>query len=285
MTNEELKDNLIQDTNQNISENVENLDIANVDNEIKYKIQDFEGPLDLLLHLVKEKKKDIMEIPLAEITDQFVAYVQEFKKNDMEIATEFLVMAAKLLAIKSAKMLPVEDVEEEMEIINEELEIKLMAKEYELFKEAGENLHNIENVDRFYKAPDKSVGDSRIIFNQFNLDKMLDAFARIMLRVENEENPSPEKKINRDRWTVAEKLAFLKGVLRENKEISFYSLFDNNYSKLEIITVFLAVLELLKFQYAEVIQDENSEDMLIRAKEIPDIEMNEAVSFDQPVEG
>ena len=272
----------VKDTNVD-AEN-QNFDIMLDDNEIKYKIQDFEGPLDLLLHLVKEKKKDIMEIPLAEITDQFVAYVKEFKKNDMDIATEFLVMAAKLLAIKSAKMLPVEDVEEEMEIINEELEIKLMAKEYELFKEAGESLHNIENVDRFYKAPDKTVGDSRIVFNQFNLDKMLDAFARIMLRVEDKENPAPEKKINRDRWTVAEKLAFLKGVLRENSEISFYSLFDDNYSKLEIITVFLAVLELLKFQYAEVFQDENSDDMVIRAREIPDIEMNEAVSFDEIIE-
>ena len=285
MTNEELKDTTIQDQPQGIDSNAESVVMGDSDNEIKYKIQDFEGPLDLLLHLVKEKKKDIMEIPLAEITDQFVAYVQQFKDNDMEIATEFLVMAAKLLAIKSAKMLPVEDLEQEEEVINEELEIKLMAKEYELFKEAGENLHNIENVDRFYKAPDKSVGDSRIVFNQFNLDKMLDAFARIMLRVEDKENPAPEKKINRDRWTVAEKLSFLKGVLKENSEISFYSLFDNNYSKLEIITVFLAVLELLKFQYAEVVQDENSDDMIIKAKEIPDIEMNEAVSFDQPVEG
>ncbi|MFQ6724544.1 MAG: segregation and condensation protein A, partial [Clostridia bacterium] len=152
--------------------------------------------------------------------------------------------------------------------------------EYELFKEAGQNLHDIENVDRFYKAPDKSVGDSRIVFNQFNLDKMLDAFARILLRVEDKENPAPEKKINRDRWTVAEKLDFLKGVLRENKEISFYSLFDDNYSKLEIITVFLAVLELLKFQYAEVIQVDASDDMIIKAKDVPDIEMNEAVSFE-----
>ena len=145
-------------------------------------------------------------------------------------------------------------------------------------------MHNIENVDRFYKSPDKSVGDSRIVFNQFNLDKMLDAFARILLRVEDKDNPAPEKKINRDRWTVAEKLVFLKGVLRENKEISFYSLFDDNYSKLEVITVFLAVLELLKFQYAEVVQNDDGNDMIIKAKEIPDEEMNEAVSFDQPIQ-
>ena len=250
-----------------------------------YKLQDFEGPLDVLLFMIKEKKKDIMEVSLSEITDQYLSYINTLKENDMEVATEFLVVAAKLMAIKSYKMLPVEQVEEEEEAIDPELEFKLHLAEYELFKEASQSLHNIENVDRFYKAPDKSVGDARIVFNQFNLDKMLDAFARILIKVEEKENPAPEKKINRDRWTVAEKLDFLKGVLKENNEISFYSLFDDNYSKLEIITVFLAVLELLKFQYAEVIQTEDSDDMIIKAKEIPDLEMNEAVSFDKPIEG
>ncbi|MBQ7797659.1 MAG: segregation/condensation protein A [Clostridia bacterium] len=253
------------------------------DREIKYKLPDFEGPIALLLHLIKEKKKDVMEISISEITDQYFAYIDTLKENDMEIATEFLVIAAKLMAIKSFKMLPVEEMPEDDDFVDPEMELKLQIAEYEIFKEASENLHNIENVNRFYKAPDKSVGDSRIVFNQFNLDKMLDAFARILLRVEDKENPAPEKKINRDRWTVAEKLSFLKGVLKENKEISFYSLFDDNYSKLEVITVFLAVLELLKFQYAEVIQDEVGQDMIIRAKEIPDVEMNEAVSFDEPV--
>lgn len=255
----------------------------NNDNVIKYKLEDFEGPLELLLHLIKEKKKDIMTVSLSEITEQYLAYIQTMQENDMEVATEFLVVAAKLMEIKSFKMLPIEQIEEDDDYIDPELEFRLQLAEYELFKEASQNLHNAENVDRFYKAPDRSVGDSRIVFNQFNLDKMLDAFARILIKVEEKDNPAPEKKINRDRWTVAEKLSFLKGVLKENKEISFYSLFDDNYSKLEVITVFLAVLELLKFQYAEVIQDEEGKDMIIKAKEIPDLEMNEAVSFDQPL--
>ena len=266
--------NLQVQDQQNVGDNID-------DNAIKYKILDFEGPLDLLLHLIKEKKKDIMEIPLAEITDQYLTYIQNMEEQDMEIATEFLVVATKLMAIKSFKMLPVEELEQDEDFVDPEIEFKLYLEEYKLFKEVGETLHEIENVDRFYKAPDKSVGDSRIVFNQFNLDKMLDAFARIMIRVDEKENPAPEKKINRDRWTVAEKLSFLKGVLKENSEISFYSLFDSNYSKLEIITVFLAVLELLKFQYAEAVQVEGNDDIIIKAKEIPDIEMNEAVSFDQ----
>lgn len=237
------------------------------DNSIKYKLQDFEGPLDLLLHLIKEKKMDIMEVQLSEITDQYLSYIQNFKENDMELATEFLVMATRLMEIKSFKMLPIETVDEEEEVIDPELELKMQLQEYQLFKEASEGLHNIENIDRFYKSPDKSVGDPRIVFNQFNLDKMLDAFAMILMRVEDKENPEASKKINRDRWTVAEKLAFLKGVLKENKEINFFSLFDENYSRLEVITVFMAILELLKFQYAEVVQTEKYGDIIIKAKE------------------
>lgn len=237
------------------------------DNSIKYKLQDFEGPLDLLLHLIKEKKMDIMEVQLSEITDQYLSYIQNFKENDMELATEFLVMATRLMEIKSFKMLPVETVDEEEEVIDPELELKMQLQEYQLFKEASEGLHNIENIDRFYKSPDKSIGDPRIVFNQFNLDKMLDAFAMILMRVEDKENPEASKKINRDRWTVAEKLAFLKGVLKENKEINFFSLFDENYSRLEVITVFMAILELLKFQYAEVVQTEKYGDIIIKAKE------------------
>lgn len=249
------------------------------DSAIKYKLQDFEGPLDLLLHLIKEKKMDIMEVQLSEITDQYLCYIHNLKETDMELATEFLVMATRLMEIKSFKMLPVEPIEDDEEPIDPELELKMQLQEYQLFKEASESLHNIENVNRFYKAPDKSVGDPRIVFNQFNLEKMLDAFAVILMRAEDKQNPEASKKISKDRWTVAEKLSFLKGVLKENKEINFFSLFDANYSKLEIITVFLAVLELLKFQYAEVVQADKYEDILIRAKQ-RDEDVEEVVSFD-----
>lgn len=252
-----------QENLQQVVDNTEEIS----DSAIKYKLQDFEGPLDLLLHLIKEKKMDIMEVQLSEITDQYLQYIYTLKQSDMELATEFLVMATRLMEIKSFKMLPVEDVVDDEEQIDPELELKMQLQEYQLFKEASESLHNIENVDRFYKAPDKSVGDPRIVFNQFNLDKLLDAFAMILMRTENKNNPEASKKINKDRWTVAEKIASLKSVLKENKEINFFSLFDSNYSKLEVITVFLAILELLKFQYAEVVQKDKYEDILIRANE------------------
>ena len=233
---------------------------------LTFKLDGFEGPLDLLLHLIKESNMSIMEVQISSITDQYMKYMENITELDMEEATAFLDMTSRLLEIKSRSLLPVETSEDDIEEIDPELQLKMQLQEYQLFKEAGGNLSKIENVDRFYKQPDKSVGDTRIVFNQFNLDKLLDAFAFILMRTKDREGPQ-EKKISRDRWTVADKIAFLNNILKDNKEINFFSLFDETYSKLEVITVFMAILELLKFQKIEVVQTERYADILIKRKE------------------
>ncbi len=233
---------------------------------LTFKLDGFEGPLDLLLHLIKESNMSIMEVQISSITDQYMKYMENINELDMEEATAFLDMTSRLLEIKSRSLLPVETSEDDIEEIDPELQLKMQLQEYQLFKEAGGNLSKIENVDRFYKQPDKSVGDTRIVFNQFNLDKLLDAFAFILMRTKDREGPQ-EKKISRDRWTVADKIAFLNNILKDNKEINFFSLFDETYSKLEVITVFMAILELLKFQKIEVVQTERYADILIKRKE------------------
>ena len=168
--------------------------------------------------------------------------------------------------MKSKALLPVEVVDEEEEELSDEEKLRIQLQEYKLFKDAGGELQKLENVNRFYKQPDKNVGDARIVFNQFNLDKLLDAFAFILMRTKDKEEPQ-EKKINRDRWTVADKIQFLTNILKDNKEINFFSLFDETYSKLEVITVFMAILELLKFQKIEVVQAEKYADISIKRKE------------------
>ncbi len=233
---------------------------------LTFKLDGFEGPLDLLLHLIKESNMSIMEVQISSITDQYMKYMENINELDMEEATAFLDMTSRLLEIKSRSLLPVETSEDDIEEIDPELQLKMQLQEYQLFKEAGGNLSKIENVDRFYKQPDKSVGDTRIVFNQFNLDKLLDAFAFILMRTKDREGPQ-EKRISRDRWTVADKIAFLNNILKDNKEINFFSLFDETYSKLEVITVFMAILELLKFQKIEVVQTERYADILIKRKE------------------
>lgn len=234
--------------------------------QFRFSFEGFEGPFDLLLELIAKKNIEIKDVKLAEITGQFLQYVETLQQIDMEESTAFLDTASRLLLIKSKSLLPVEQEEEEENQIDDETLLKMQLEEYKLFKETGEVLQKQENVNRLYKQPDKNVGDARIVFNQFNLDKLLDAFAFILMRTKDKENPQ-EKKINRDRWTVADKIQFLTNILKDNKEINFFSLFDDTYSKLEVITVFMAILELLKFQKIEVVQAEKYADITIKRKE------------------
>ena len=233
---------------------------------LKFSFEGLEVPLDLILQVIDEKGLDIKTFKVAEITDQYIKYVESMEELDMEEATVFLDMASRLLLIKSKSLLPVEQELEEEEEMSDEEKLRIQLQEYKLFKDAGGVLQQQENVDRLYKQPDKNVGDARIVFNQFNLDKLLDAFAFILMRTKDRENPQ-EKKINRDRWTVQDKMQFLSNILKDTEEINFFSLFDETYSKMEIITVFMAILEMLKFQKIEVVQAERYADIKIKRKE------------------
>ncbi|MBR6778790.1 MAG: segregation/condensation protein A [Clostridia bacterium] len=238
---------------------------------MKFSFEGMEVPLDLVLQVIEEKGLDVATFKVSEITDQFVQYVEQMEQLDMEEATAFLDMASRLLLIKSKSLLPVEQTDEEEEEISDEEKLRIQLQEYKLFKEASGTLQTKENVDRLYKQPDKSAGDTRVVFNQFNLDKLLDAFAFLLMRTKDKEHPQ-EKKISRDRWTVADKIAFLNNILKDNEQINFFSLFDDSYSKLEVITVFLAILELLKFQKIEVLQADKYADIAIKRKEVQEDE-------------
>ncbi|MCQ2564950.1 MAG: segregation/condensation protein A, partial [Clostridia bacterium] len=220
-----------------------------------------------LLDLIKKNDIDINTLKVAEITDKYIEYINTLEKLDMDETSSFLTLASRLLELKSLSLLPKEEqVDEDGEQIDPDELARRFIKEYKLFKEAGQSLAEIENVNRLYKQPDKSAGDTKIVFNDFNLEKLLDAFAIILMRTKDKEEP-PEKKIKRDRWTVPEKISFINSVLTEQKETSFFSLFDDTYTKMEIITVFLAILELLKTHKIEVVQAERYEDIKIKKSE------------------
>ncbi len=232
----------------------------------KFKLENFEGPLDLLLHLIKESKLEIFEVKLADITEQYLEYMNQIETLDMDKASDFIDMAATLIEIKSKSLLPKPEVEGEEE---EDDGTKLLKRlqEYKLFKEACERLKEYENVDRFYKAPDDTVNDFRYVLQNMQLENLLNAFANMMTRIKIEEKAIEPRKIVRDRWTVAEKIASIKDVLSYKKQVRFTELFDANYSKSEVINVFLALLELLKMQYVSVVQIGTYEDIEIHAKE------------------
>ena len=252
-----------------------NIDLASLNNTVEneatgvvVKLNMFEGPLDLLLHLIKEAKINIQDIFISEITEQYLALMENIDEVDVEKASDFIDMAATLLEIKSKKLLPKPVVQEELDEEDPEIRLIRQIEEYKLFKEASEKLKTIEEVGRFYKKPDESAGDFRYVLpEKLELDALIEAFSRLMQKVSVKAEVPKERKIEKDRFTVAQKIAHIKDTLIEKKEFKFSELFESDYSKSEIINTFLAVLELLKGQIIRVVQDGSFDDIQIYKRE------------------
>lgn len=236
------------------------------DTGYQFKLDNFEGPLDLLLHLIKDAKMEITEIKLADVTEQYLNYMAGLDELDMDKASDFIDIAATLIEIKSKSLLPriEEETEEEMD---PEAMLLRQLKEYKLFKEASERLKQYENVDRFYKAADETVNDYRYVLKEMNIEGLLNAFANMLTRVKKEEEKIVPKKIEKDRFTVAEKIVSIRQNILEKKKMRFSDFFEEDYTRSEMINLFLAVLELLKMQEIIVKQQSTYEDIDIELKE------------------
>ncbi|MBO5394872.1 MAG: segregation/condensation protein A [Clostridia bacterium] len=225
-----------------------------VDEKVRFKLDNFEGPLDLLLHLIKDAKLDIMTVKLSEITEQYLEYMQDLDSIDMDRASEFITVAATLIEIKSKHLLPVES-DDQLEEEDSEALLLQRLKEYELFKETGARLREIEDINKMYRSPGKETEKVKVIIKDMVLEKLLDAFAGLLARQQarGKEKEEP-KKIVKDRFTVAEKIVSIRGYAREHKRFPFEELFASDMTKSEMINVFLALLELLKLQNVRVEQ-------------------------------
>ena len=232
-----------------------------------FKLENFEGPLHLLLALVKAAKVDIEDIFISDITSQYLALMQQDMTNiDMDKATEFVQMAATLLEIKSKALLPKLDDELEEGEESDEDRIKRQLRELELFKEASSLLKPLETLNRFYRDPDYTEDDSRTVIKDFSFDKLLDAFAMLLHKVDTKPKAPEPKQIIRDRFSVAEKLYMITVAIKEKKTLRFFELFEDDYTKSEIINTFLAILELLKKQVLSAKQDELFGDIALTLK-------------------
>ena len=149
-----------------------------VDDKYRFKLDNFEGPLDLLLHLIKDSKLDIMTIKLADITEQYLEYMKEIDTIDMDRASEFIIVAATLIEIKSKHLLPVETEEQPEEEDSEALLLQRL-REYELFKKTGARLREIEDINKLYRAPGKETEKVKVIIKDMVLDKLLDALVSL----------------------------------------------------------------------------------------------------------
>ena len=213
--------------------------------KIDIKLDVFEGPLDLLLHLIEKNKVSIYDIPIVEITNQYMEYIREMEKTySMESMSEFLVMAATLLKIKSKMLLPQPEKEEE-EDPREELVNKLL--EYQAYKEISKDLKEKEELrsEIYTKAPEKysNYQEEETTFEGGSVDLLIDAFKKFLIRKE-EEKPL-NTKVTKKGISVSSRRYEIKNLLKEKGKVSFYQMFSIR-SREYIVVTFLAILEMAK---------------------------------------
>ncbi|MCR2042643.1 segregation and condensation protein A [Anaerosalibacter massiliensis] len=239
----------------------------------------FEGPLDLLLHLIEKAKVDIYDIPISEITDQYMEFLNKAEEVNMEITSEFLVMASTLLEIKSKMLLPSKKEEDqglqmEMEEIDPRTELVKKLVEYKKYKKAANKLKVYEERQNkvFYK-PKEDISqyieediEEEIELDEMNLEQLVDVLNDLLDKSKRKIKPIDINEIQRDEVTLEECIRNLKYRLNIEKSIRFSQLFDNNSTRSEIIVTFLSTLELAKLKYIKIKQKNNFSDILLVKK-------------------
>ena len=213
----------------------------------KVKIDVFEGPLDLLLYLIRKNEVDIYDIPVAEITEQYIEYINLMKMLDLDIAGEFLVMAATLIQMKSAAMLPTGATVEDDELMMTREELVRQLLEYKKFKSAASVLSEREEAQRnLYTRSFVDPGFEGLDLKEFRVDAtlfdLLSAFRMVLKQL-------PEDQLTgfrEETFTVQQKIEDILNQFDIRKRVEFATLFAKSSSRLEVIVTFLAVLELIK---------------------------------------
>lgn len=233
------------------------------DDVLSFKLENFEGPLDLLLHLIKQSKMEIETVELSKITEQYLEIMASLPEVDLEKASEFIEVAATLIEIKSKALLPKLIENEEVDEEDPEALLLQRLQEYKLFKETSEKLKESENVNRFYKEPEEEASKFRIVLKDMNLDILLNAFTNLLTRASKIETENEPKQIEKEKFTVTQKIASIKDALIIKPKIMFSELFSASISRDEIITTFMALLELLKLQEIKCVQTNAFDDIEI----------------------
>lgn len=243
---------------------------------IPVKLEAFEGPLDLLLHLIEKNKVDIYDIPIVEITQQYLDYIKQMESQDMNVMSEFLVMAATLVDIKCRMLLP-KEVNEEGEEEDPRAELVQKLLEYKMYKymslelkdrqvDAARNLFREQNLPKevaSYRPPinyEELIGDTTLV-------KLQEIFRTIVKKQEDKIDPIRSKygNIEKEEIDMEAKALFVEAYVREHKKISFRKLLEKEKSKMEIIVTFLIILEMMKTGKIIISQENIFDDILIEA--------------------
>ncbi len=215
-------------------------------------LSNYDGPLDLLLDLVKRAKIKIEEIFISDITEQYLQAMEGIDELDMDEAADFIEVAATLLEIKSRALLPIpETVESPEEDPKTELINRL--EEYKLYKEAAEKMRENEMLNMHYREPDATLQQPRLVIKDMTTDGLVKALRKMFEKIGVRQKVEKTRKIDLDPFTVADKMKFITERVNVSERVTFDELFDEDFTVNEIVTTFLALLELLKNQvvYAE----------------------------------
>ncbi len=234
----------------------------------------FEGPLDLLLYLIEKNKIDIYDIPIVVITEQYLDYIKKMQTEDMNVMSEFLVMAATLLDIKCRMLLP-KEVNEEGEEEDPRAELVQKLLEYKMYKYMAYELRDkqVDAAKSWYKKPmlPKEVADYQYpidyeeLLGGLSLSKLHEIFKAVMRRQEDKIDPIRSRfgKIEKDEINLEEKQVYIEEYVKNHKRFSFRNLLEKQGSKMEVIVTFMAVLEMMKQGIISIEQEDTFADIVI----------------------
>lgn len=247
---------------------------------IPVKLNVFEGPLDLLLHLIDKNKIDIYDIPIVEITDQYMEYIQGMEEKDLGVMSEFMVMAATLLDIKCRMLLPKEPVEEgEEEDPRAELVEKLL--EYKMYKymsyELKDRMEDAANV--YYRRPSvpeevlkyREPVDVESLLSGVTLEKLNAVFKSIIRRQEDKIDPIRSRfgTIEKEEISVSDRMLQIRDFAKEHRKFQFRDLLEGHHSRIQTIVSFLCMLELIKMGHLHVMQEAQGEEIEVEVLSDP----------------
>ena len=228
----------------------------------RVRLDVFEGPLDLLLHLVKKNEVDLSDLPVATITDQYISYIDLLQQLDLDRAGEYLVMAATLLHLKSRLLLPSEEVVDEESGEDPRAELARQLLEYQRFREAAEMLdrNSMLGRDVFTRVPLRNeaidgqdvVRDVMDEIDDVSLGDLLDALQEVLKNAE----PGIVHQVLLEQVSLRERVCLVLDLLRERTQVAFTDLFSTDISRLQILVTFLAALELVRTRIIDINQDE-----------------------------
>ena len=227
-------------------------------------LEAFEGPLDLLLYLIRRQNLDILDIPINEITRQYVEYINMLQDIQFELAAEYLVMDAMLAEIKSRMLLP-RPVAEEGEETDPRAELVRRLQEYERFKQAAENLDELPRQERDFAVAEAFIEDRAAVRTppEVDLKELLTALRDVMSRAEL----FTHHQISQEPLSVRERMSRIMGKLRENPYMKFHQMFDADEGRMGVVVSFLALMELTRERLVELIQNESFGQIYIKAPE------------------